>query len=69
MMHSLGIGMKVSQAQAGHSDIKTHVKRYMHPKKEELKDAATRVGKELQSILGDESALKVSKRKKKAPKR
>jgi len=69
MMHSLGIGMKVSQTQAGHADIKTHVKRYMHPKEEELKDAATRVGTELQSIIGGKGALKVSKRKKKAPKR
>ena len=66
-MHRLGVTMTVSQAQAGHADIKTHVARYSHASESELIDAANRVGKELERIFSPQGVNKVSNGAKKAP--
>ncbi len=62
-MHSLGINLKVSMTQAGHDDVKTHVRRYAHASEAELKDAAQKVGAKLEEIFKDYKSPEKPKRK------
>jgi integrase len=64
-MHSLGITLKVSMTQAGHDDVKTHIRRYAHASEDELKDAAQKVGAKLEQIFKDYKSPEKPKAKKK----
>lgn len=67
-MHALGITLKVSMTQAGHDDVKTHIRRYAHASEEDLKEAAQKVGAKLEQIFKDyqspEKTRKITKQSK-----
>ena len=67
-MHALGVNLKVSMTQAGHDDVKTHIRRYAHASEEDLKDAAQKVGAKLEQIFKDYQSPKMPKAKKKRSK-